>query len=158
MSARQQVFAIAEPSRRKVVEMLAARGRMSASQICGEFDVSPQDISRHLRVLRESELVLVEKRAQQRIYRVNPGTMMKLEGWAHQMAERLDALNEVVEMERSRVAMSSKTSFSVDREKLEVTTSRVFDAPTALVWKVFTDPSLSLSGGTGFLKTTVDMK
>jgi len=100
MSAQQQVFAaIAEPSRRKVLEMLATRGEMSASEICEEFDVTPQDISRHLRVLRESQLVLVERRAQRRIYRINQDTMMKLEGWAHQMAQRLDALNQVVERE-----------------------------------------------------------
>jgi DNA-binding transcriptional ArsR family regulator len=103
MPAQQRVFAaIAEPSRRKVLEMLAARGAMSASQICQEFEVTPQDISRHLRVLRESELVLVEKKAQQRIYRINQDTMMKLEGWAHQMAQRLDALNQVVEREKKR--------------------------------------------------------
>jgi DNA-binding transcriptional ArsR family regulator len=101
MPAQQEVFAaIAEPSRRKVLEMLAARGEMSASQICEEFDVTPQDISRHLRVLRECELVLVEKKAQQRIYRVNQDTIMKLEGWAHQMTRRLDALNQVVEREK----------------------------------------------------------
>jgi DNA-binding transcriptional ArsR family regulator len=103
MSAQQQVFAaIAEPSRRKVLEMLATRGEMSASEICEEFDVTPQDISRHLRVLRESQLVLVERRAQRRIYRINQDTMMKLEGWAHQMAQRLDALNQVVEREGRR--------------------------------------------------------
>ena len=103
MSADQRVFAaVAEPSRRKVLEMLAARGEMSASEICEEFEVTPQDISRHLRVLRESELVLVEKRAQQRIYRINQDTVMKLEGWAHQMAQRLDALNQVVEREKKR--------------------------------------------------------
>ena len=103
MSAQQRVFAaVAEPSRRKVLEMLAARGEMSASEICEEFEVTPQDVSRHLRVLRESELVLVEKRAQQRIYRINQDTVMKLEGWAHQMAQRLDALNQVVEREKKR--------------------------------------------------------
>jgi DNA-binding transcriptional ArsR family regulator len=103
MSAEQRVFAaVAEPSRRKVLEMLVARGEMSASQICEEFEVTPQDISRHLRVLRESELVRVEKRAQQRIYRINQDTMMKLEGWAHQMARRLDALDQVVEREKKR--------------------------------------------------------
>jgi uncharacterized protein YndB with AHSA1/START domain len=51
----------------------------------------------------------------------------------------------------------SKASFSVDREKLEVTASRVFDAPTELVWKVFTDPKhIPEWWGPRFLKTTVD--
>jgi uncharacterized protein YndB with AHSA1/START domain len=51
----------------------------------------------------------------------------------------------------------SKVSFSVDREKLEVTASRVFDAPSELVWKVFTDPKhIPEWWGPRFLKTTVD--
>jgi uncharacterized protein YndB with AHSA1/START domain len=53
--------------------------------------------------------------------------------------------------------MTSKTNFNVDREKLEVTTSRVFDAPTQLVWRVFTDPKFIPEWwGPRFLKTTVD--
>lgn len=100
---RQELFfALAEPNRRRVIEMLASKGELSAAEICGEFDVTPQDISRHLRVLRESNLVLVEKRAQQRIYRINPDTVLKLEEWAKQMTRRLDALDEVVKREGKR--------------------------------------------------------
>ena len=78
MSEQQQVFfALSEPSRRKVLETLAARGEMSASEICAEFQVTPQDISKHLRVLRESGLVVVERRAQQRIYSVNADTILE---------------------------------------------------------------------------------
>jgi DNA-binding transcriptional ArsR family regulator len=98
MSAQQQqVFAaLAEPSRRKVLEMLAVKGEMSASEICDKFEVTPQDISRHLRVLRESGLVIVERRAQQRIYHVNADTILELNDWARQMADRLDALDSVL--------------------------------------------------------------
>jgi DNA-binding transcriptional ArsR family regulator len=104
MSAQQQeIFsALAEPSRRKVLEMLAAKGEMSASEICEEFEVTPQDISRHLRVLRESGLVLVEKRAQQRIYRVNEDTIFLLEEWARHVAHRLDALDAVLKTRRKK--------------------------------------------------------
>jgi DNA-binding transcriptional ArsR family regulator len=104
MSAQQQQLfsALAEPSRRKVLEMLAARGEMSASEICDEFEVTPQDISRHLRVLRESGLVIVERRAQQRIYRVNAETILLLEDWARQMAQRLDALDAVIKKTKRR--------------------------------------------------------
>ena len=93
MTTQQQLFlALAEPTRRRVIEMLAKRGKMSASEICDRFKVTPQDISRHLRVLREAELVIVERRAQQRIYRVNTATVFLLEDWARQMAHQLDAL------------------------------------------------------------------
>jgi DNA-binding transcriptional ArsR family regulator len=103
MSTQQQLFfALSEPSRRKVLELLAARGEMSASEICEEFELTPQDISRHLRVLRESSLVLVEKRAQQRIYRINGDTILLLEDWARQMAHRLDAFDVVLKNGRKK--------------------------------------------------------
>jgi len=35
-----------------------------------------------------------------------------------------------------------KNNLLVDREKLELTMSRIFDAPRELVWKVYTDPNL----------------
>ena len=45
-------LALAEPNRRRVVEILAHRGTLTASEICEEFDVTPQAISQHLRVAR----------------------------------------------------------------------------------------------------------
>lgn len=62
------------------------------------FPAVPQPaISRQLRILREAGLVGVSPHAQQRIYRINPDAMLKLEEWAKQMARRLDALGAVVE-------------------------------------------------------------
>ncbi|MDG6901951.1 MAG: winged helix-turn-helix transcriptional regulator [Nitrososphaerota archaeon] len=80
-------YALAEPRRRKVVEILAHRGRLSATQISDEFDVTPQAISQHLRVLREANVIQMEKRAQQRIYAFNPKSMLEIEGWAVDMTE-----------------------------------------------------------------------
>jgi len=51
--------------------------------------------------------VRVEKRAQQRIYQVNPEAMHELEGWARQLRQlwdqRFDALDRVLEMEKKRL-------------------------------------------------------
>jgi DNA-binding transcriptional ArsR family regulator len=78
--------ALAEPRRRRVVEILARRGKLSASQICREFDVTPQAISQHLRVLREANVLQMEKRAQRRLYALNPQSMDQIQAWATQMA------------------------------------------------------------------------
>lgn len=78
--------ALAEPRRRKVVEMLVRRGRLSASQICDEFDVTPQAISQHLRVLREANVLRMEKSAQRRLYSFNPKSMHAIEVWTAEMA------------------------------------------------------------------------
>lgn len=76
------MYALAEPRRRKVVEILARRGRLSAAQICEEFDVTPQAISQHLKVLREANVIQMEKRAQRRIYSMNPKSVLEVEKWA----------------------------------------------------------------------------
>ena len=99
--------ALADPTRRKIIEMLARDGQLSATEISDRFSVSPQAISQHLKVLREAKLVQVEKRAQQRIYQVNPEAMLELEGWARQLRQlwdqRFDALDQVLEMEKKRL-------------------------------------------------------
>jgi DNA-binding transcriptional ArsR family regulator len=95
--------ALAEPRRRRVVEILAHRGMLSASQICDEFDVTPQAISQHLRVLREAKVLRMEKSAQRRLYSFNPQSMTQIQTWTTQMAglwnRRLDRLGKALKEE-----------------------------------------------------------
>jgi DNA-binding transcriptional ArsR family regulator len=98
--------ALAEPTRRQIVEMLAREGELTAGEIQSRFNVSAPAISQHLKVLREAGLVQVEKRAQQRIYRVNPDSMLELEAWAKRVrqlwAGRFDALEALLREEQSK--------------------------------------------------------
>jgi len=82
--------ALAEPHRRSILEMLASEGQLSATAISRKFRVSPPAISQHLKILREARLVRMEKRAQQRLYEINPDAMHELEHWARRMAEQYD--------------------------------------------------------------------
>jgi DNA-binding transcriptional ArsR family regulator len=92
--------ALAEPRRRRVVEILAHRGKLSASQICDEFDVTPQAISQHLRVLREANVIQMERRAQRRLYTFNPQSTNQIQVWAAEMAKlwnrRLDRIDRIL--------------------------------------------------------------
>ena len=74
-------LALAEPTRRNIMEILVKSGNLSASDIYRKFKSTPPAISQHLKVLREANLVRVEKRAQKRIYYVNPEPMKELEKW-----------------------------------------------------------------------------
>ncbi len=98
--------ALAEPRRRHILEMLAAEGELPASAICSRFRISHPAISQHLKVLRESGLVAVERRAQMRIYRMNPEKVHELEDWAQrtlgQWNRRFEAMDEVLEEEKRR--------------------------------------------------------
>lgn len=102
--------AIAEPTRRKILERVAAAGSLSATEIYHGFTSSPPAISQHLKVLREANLVRVEKRAQQRIYYVNPEPMKELAKWVEQFAarqedqfRRLDALLEIEKTKQAKI-------------------------------------------------------
>ncbi len=99
-------YALAEPTRRNIIEMLAASGKLSASDICDKFQVSPPAISQHLKVLREAKLVQIEKRAQQRIYQIDPAGILQLEEWTRQMKQlwdkRFNALDKLLEVEKKR--------------------------------------------------------
>ena len=98
--------ALAEPHRRSIVEMLALQGQLSASAIAREFQVSPPAVSQHLKVLREAGLVRMQKRAQLRLYELNPETMHELEQWAQRMAaqyeRQFDRLERLVKEEQRK--------------------------------------------------------
>ncbi|MCD9025280.1 ArsR/SmtB family transcription factor [Cohnella silvisoli] len=98
--------ALADPTRRNILEMLAGNDEFPASEIYDKFQVSPQAISQHLKILREANLVHVEKRAQQRIYRINTDAMVELEQWSksmrHRWTRRLDAMEAVLKAEMKK--------------------------------------------------------
>jgi DNA-binding transcriptional ArsR family regulator len=104
--------ALAEPTRRNIMEMLAASGNLSATDIYRKFPASPPAISQHLKVLRDANLVRVEKRAQKRIYYVNPEPMHELEIWIKRFTkyweERFSALDELLASEKKRLAKQTK--------------------------------------------------
>lgn len=92
-------YALAEPTRRSIIEMLAERGQLSASAIGQRFRTTPSAISQHLKVLREAQLVQVEKRRSQRLYSLNAEAVRQLEDWARQMSERYDALETMLDQD-----------------------------------------------------------
>ena len=99
--------AIAEPTRRSIMEMLTVNGTLSATDIYRKFKATPPAISQHLKVLREAKLVGVERRAQKRMYYINPKPMQELETWVKQFTgdwqERHDALEELLKREKVRL-------------------------------------------------------
>jgi DNA-binding transcriptional ArsR family regulator len=99
-------YALSDPTRRKILELLASQGELTATKIYANFQVSPPAISQHLKVLREANLVTMEKQAQQRIYRINPQAVHEFEDWSKQLAQqwnqRLDLLDELLKTEKEK--------------------------------------------------------
>jgi DNA-binding transcriptional ArsR family regulator len=98
--------ALADPTRRNILELLANSGELTATAIYENFPVSPQAVSQHLKVLREAQLVEMEKHAQKRLYRLNPQTLSQFEAWVKQMQqrweERFTELDVVLEREKKK--------------------------------------------------------
>ncbi len=83
--------ALSDPNRRRIIELIAAKGQLTATDISDNFKVSAPAISQHLKILREAKLVDMEKRAQQRIYTINTASIHEIEEWARKMVATWDA-------------------------------------------------------------------
>ena len=107
----QSLIAIADPTRRRIVELLAERER-TAGELVEEFDMSAPAISQHLKVLREAGLVTVRAEGQKRVQILNPEGFGELEAWMEKTrafwSRRLDALERELRAEDEREARSKK--------------------------------------------------
>jgi DNA-binding transcriptional ArsR family regulator len=94
--------ALSDPTRARIVEALAERER-TAGEIVRLFPISQPAVSQHLRVLRDSGLVTIEKAAQRRIYHLNPAPLREIDEWLSRYrrfwAGRLDDLEAQLDRE-----------------------------------------------------------
>jgi DNA-binding transcriptional ArsR family regulator len=91
--------ALAEPTRRRIVEMLSG-GEHAAGAIAGRFDVSPPAISQHLKTLREAGIVRVRVEGQHRFYSLDPVGLDEMDAWLRRTrrfwSQRLDILEQAL--------------------------------------------------------------
>jgi DNA-binding transcriptional ArsR family regulator len=72
--------ALADPTRRRIVRLVASRPR-NAGELAEGFPVSRPAVSKHLRVLREAGLVEVDEVGRTRVYRLRPGGITEARRW-----------------------------------------------------------------------------
>ena len=108
MSFREYIFmtpfeAIAEPNRRRLLELLRA-GELPAGDLVEATGLSQPGVSKHLKLLREAGLVSVRPDGQRRLYRLEPHNLAPLDAWLQPFrqfwAQRLDALDDHLEKEQ----------------------------------------------------------
>lgn len=87
--------ALADPTRRRMVELLAERD-CTAGELATEMEVTAPAISQHLAVLRSAGLVKTRAVAQKRIQSLDPRGLDALDAWLQRTrlfwSRRLDAL------------------------------------------------------------------
>ena len=96
---------LAEPTRRRIVELLLERAR-PVGELVDLLGLSQPGVSKHLRVLRDGGFVVVRADAQRRFYELRPGPLAELDAWLapyrRLWADRLDALERHLDDSDSR--------------------------------------------------------
>lgn len=91
--------ALAEPNRLRIIELLRT-GAQPVAEITARLRLQQPQVSKHLRVLRESGLVTAEVRAQQRLYALRAEPLRELDTWLARYRDlwlaRLDQLDELL--------------------------------------------------------------
>ena len=74
--------AIAEPRRRKIVELLARRGALAVGTLVVALRLPQPAVSKHLSVLRKVGVVLVDREGRRRVYRLDARQLKVVHDWA----------------------------------------------------------------------------
>jgi DNA-binding transcriptional ArsR family regulator len=98
--------ALADPTRRRVVETLARGGTVTASGLAEQLPMTRQAVAKHLSALRGAELVSSTRVGRETQYRLRPQPLDEAAQWIQTVSaewdERLDALRRSVERRGSR--------------------------------------------------------
>jgi DNA-binding transcriptional ArsR family regulator len=91
--------AVAEPRRRQILDLLA-QGERPVNDLVELLGLAQPQVSKHLRVLREVDLVHVRDEGRQRLYRLNAEPLRSIHDWLRKYqemwAERFDAMDTVL--------------------------------------------------------------
>jgi DNA-binding transcriptional ArsR family regulator len=73
--------AIAEPRRRKIIDVLAGGRIYAVGELVDALGMPQPTVSKHLGVLRKVGIVSVSKQGQQRLYQLNPKELKPVHDW-----------------------------------------------------------------------------
>jgi len=93
---RRDVFqAIADPTRRQIINMIAHQ-RLNIDAVADQFDVSRPAISKHIKILTECGLVVIQQHGRERFCEARLEKLNEVSDWVEQYRQfwsnRLDAL------------------------------------------------------------------
>jgi DNA-binding transcriptional ArsR family regulator len=90
------LFAVADPTRRMLLERLRASGPASISELGTGLPMTRQAVTKHLDVLRSAGLVRIRRDGRERLHELEPEPLRDVDDWLRPYAEawdrRLEAL------------------------------------------------------------------
>jgi DNA-binding transcriptional ArsR family regulator len=64
--------ALADPSRRQLLDRLHAENGQTLNDLCGGLDMSRQAVTKHLGILEEANLIAIQWRGREKLHYLNP--------------------------------------------------------------------------------------
>ena len=98
--------ALADPSRRDLLDRLRANNGQTLGQLCERLDMTRQAVSKHLGLLEEANLVATVKRGREKLHYLNPVPIHEIaERWIGRFERhRMQALSDMKTMLEKRDA------------------------------------------------------
>ncbi len=96
--------ALADASRRELLDRLRADNGQTLGQLCERLDMTRQAVSKHLAILEEANLVATVKRGREKLHYLNPVLIHEIaERWIGKFeGSRLEALSDLKKAMESR--------------------------------------------------------
>lgn len=87
--------ALADPNRRKLLDLLYARNGQTLSELCNELAMARQSVTQHLGLLEDANLISVQWQGREKLHYFNPVPIHDIyTRWIQKFErERLDALH-----------------------------------------------------------------
>ncbi|HLZ15938.1 MAG TPA: metalloregulator ArsR/SmtB family transcription factor [Cyclobacteriaceae bacterium] len=104
--SRRDIFqAIADPTRRKIIELLSEQP-MNLRTIAEHFEISRPAISQQIKILDECQVIETRREGRETFCSIRPGELKKIADWAERYKglweERIDAFENYVNQLQSR--------------------------------------------------------
>ena len=93
---RRDVFqAIADPTRREIIRLVSTRS-LNLNAVADHFEISRPAVSKHVRILTECGLIMIEDQGRERFCRANLNKLKEVDRWLDYYRrfwnQKLDAL------------------------------------------------------------------
>lgn len=98
--------ALADPTRRRLLDQLAQRGNATATALCGELEITRQAVVQHLTVLDAAGLVRGQKSGREKRYEVSAARLSETARWLDDVAAQWDSRLEAIKRIAERPARS----------------------------------------------------
>jgi DNA-binding transcriptional ArsR family regulator/uncharacterized protein YndB with AHSA1/START domain len=130
-----EVFrALADPSRRRLLDSLNARSGQSLRELCAGLDMARQSVSKHLAILEAANLVTTVRRGREKLHYLNAVPISEIaERWINRYDRpRVDALSDL------KKALEGS---AMDKPEFVYTT--YIRTTSERLWQALTDPAFT---------------